>query len=123
MHRSVRLLMTALLLLILSLVPAGASATPPWDTDSPLAMAAAAGDIVLISDLIEQGVDVNDVDSEGRTALMWAVASVRIDVAEVLLDAGEPAKNVPASFSEQGDEVLDLAKDGEHFLLRVRKKN
>ena len=44
-------------------------------------------------------------------------------VLEVLLDAGEPVANVPASFTEQGQEVLNVAKDGEHFRVKVRKRN
>ncbi len=44
-------------------------------------------------------------------------------VLEVLLDDGEPVKNVPASFTEQGQEVLNVAKDGEHFRVEVRKKS
>ena len=40
---------------------------------------------------------------------------------EVLLDAGEPAENVPASFTEQGQEVLGVTKDGQHFCVKVRR--
>jgi TusA-related sulfurtransferase len=45
------------------------------------------------------------------------------EVLEVLLDDGEPVTNVPASFTEQGDEVLNVSKEGEHFRLKIRKKN
>ena len=42
-------------------------------------------------------------------------------VLEVLLDDGEPVKNVPLSFTEQGQEVVDVAKQGEHFCVKVRR--
>jgi sulfite reductase (ferredoxin) len=43
-------------------------------------------------------------------------------VLEVLLDEGEPIRNVPASFSDQGQDVLDIADLGEHFCLKVCRK-
>ncbi|NIA06274.1 MAG: sulfite reductase, beta subunit (hemoprotein) [Actinobacteria bacterium] len=43
-------------------------------------------------------------------------------VLEVVLDAGEPVANVSASFAEQGQEVLNVGKDGEHFHVTIRKK-
>jgi len=42
-------------------------------------------------------------------------------VLEVLLDGGEPARNVPESFSSQGQEVLETKKRGDHYCLRVRR--
>ncbi|UCC98652.1 MAG: sulfurtransferase TusA family protein [Phycisphaerales bacterium] len=43
-------------------------------------------------------------------------------VLEVLLDEGEPIRNVPASFSEQGQEVLEVRSLGDHFRVKVRRK-
>ena len=43
-------------------------------------------------------------------------------VLEVLLDAGEPVRNVPASFSDQGQEILDVTNLGDHFCVKVRRK-
>lgn len=43
-------------------------------------------------------------------------------VLEVLLDEGEPVRNVPASFSGQGQEVLDVINLGGHFSVKVRRK-
>jgi sulfite reductase (ferredoxin) len=43
-------------------------------------------------------------------------------VLEVLLDAGEPIRNVPASFSDQGQEILDVTNLGDHFCVKVRRK-
>jgi len=43
------------------------------------------------------------------------------EVLEVLLDEGEPIKNVPASFAGQGQDVLDITDLGGHFCLKVRR--
>ncbi|MHB1458186.1 MAG: sulfurtransferase TusA family protein [Armatimonadota bacterium] len=43
------------------------------------------------------------------------------DVLGILLDSGEPAKNVPASFADQGQEVLSVEDRDTHFNIRVRK--
>ena len=42
-------------------------------------------------------------------------------VLEVLLDPGEPVANVPASFTEQGQEILEVIESDGHFRLKVRK--
>jgi len=42
-------------------------------------------------------------------------------VIEVLLDEGEPIRNVPASFADQGQEVIGTVKTDDHFCLRVRR--
>jgi len=44
------------------------------------------------------------------------------DILEVLLDAGEPAQNAPASFAEQGQEVLQVKNVGDYYLVKVRRK-
>ena len=40
---------------------------------------------------------------------------------EILLDAGEPVKNVPDSFSAQGQEVLSVEAEGDHFKVKVKR--
>jgi tRNA 2-thiouridine synthesizing protein A len=40
----------------------------------------------------------------------------------VLLDEGEPVRNVPGSFTEQGQEVLEVKNSGDHFCVKVRRK-
>lgn len=40
---------------------------------------------------------------------------------ELLLDAGEPVRNVPRSLKDDGDNVLALDVEGDHYRLRVRK--
>jgi sulfite reductase (ferredoxin) len=43
-------------------------------------------------------------------------------VLDVLLDEGESVRNVPASFTDQGQEVMEVKKAGDHFRVRVRRK-
>jgi sulfite reductase (ferredoxin) len=43
-------------------------------------------------------------------------------ILEVLLDEGEPVRNVPASFADQGQEVLEVKNSGYHFFVKVRRK-
>jgi TusA-related sulfurtransferase len=42
-------------------------------------------------------------------------------ILEVLLDEGEPARNVPDSFSEQGQEVIEIKNIGDYFNVKVRR--
>ncbi|GAF94216.1 unnamed protein product, partial [marine sediment metagenome] len=44
------------------------------------------------------------------------------DVLDVLLDDGEPVRNAPASFAEQGQQVLEITNMGGHFSVKVRRK-
>lgn len=44
------------------------------------------------------------------------------DILEVLLDEGEPVRNAPASFAEQGQEVLEVKSVGNYFCVKVRRK-
>ncbi len=44
------------------------------------------------------------------------------EVLEVLLDDGEPVRNVPASFDGQGQEVIEVKKIDDHFCVRVRRR-
>lgn len=53
------------------------------------------------------------------------LALERIEVGEVLgvlLDGGEPMRNVPDSFAQQGQEVLEMTDRGDHFCVNVRRK-
>jgi len=53
------------------------------------------------------------------------LALEKIDVGQVLdvlLNGGEPMRNVPDSFAQQGQEVLEVTDCGEHFCVRVRRK-
>jgi sulfite reductase (ferredoxin) len=44
------------------------------------------------------------------------------DVLEILLDEGEPVRNVPDSFTEQGQEVLAVKKADGHYIVRIYRK-
>jgi sulfite reductase (ferredoxin) len=44
------------------------------------------------------------------------------DVLEVLLDEGEPVRNAPASFADQGQEILEIADMGGYFSVKIRRK-
>jgi tRNA 2-thiouridine synthesizing protein A len=43
-------------------------------------------------------------------------------VLDVLLDEGEPVRNVPVSFADQGQEVVEVKDIGGHFRVKVRRK-
>jgi sulfite reductase (ferredoxin) len=44
------------------------------------------------------------------------------DILEVLLDGGEPVRNVPASFAGQGQQVMEVEDLGGHFCVKVRRQ-
>lgn len=43
------------------------------------------------------------------------------DLLKVLLDDGQPIRDVPRSVSQQGHEVVETEKEGDHWLLTIRK--
>jgi len=43
-------------------------------------------------------------------------------VLDVLLDEGESVRNVPASFADQGQEIVKVKETGDHFSVKVRRK-
>jgi len=80
--------------------------------------------------------DVNKIETTKQTIDLRGVecplnfvkaklALEKIDVGqilEILLDEGEPVRNVPDSFAEQGQEVIEIKDSGDHFCVRVRRK-
>ncbi|MBA7705601.1 hypothetical protein ES703_114433 [subsurface metagenome] len=44
------------------------------------------------------------------------------EILEILLDEGEPVRNAPASFAEQGQEVMEVKNVGDYFCVKVRRK-
>ena len=44
------------------------------------------------------------------------------EILDVLLDEGEPVRNVPASFADQGQEVIEVKETGGYFRVKVRRK-
>ena len=43
------------------------------------------------------------------------------EVLQILLDLGEPANNVPASFADQGQEIVSMGPIDAHFRLEIRR--
>jgi len=56
--------------------------------EPPLIAGAKAGSLRIVSELLKKGVGVNDQDSYGNTALMWAVKNKNPDMVALLLYAG-----------------------------------
>ena len=56
--------------------------------DSPVADAAARGDVETVRSLVRQGADVNAAQGDGMTALHWAAEEGSLELAEVLIHAG-----------------------------------
>ena len=53
------------------------------------------------------------------------LALEKIEIGELLdivLDEGEPVKNVPDSLTQQGQDVLEVKQIGDHFCVKVRRK-
>lgn len=44
------------------------------------------------------------------------------EILEMLLDDGEPVRNAPASFAEQGQEVIEVKSKDDYFCVKVRRK-
>ncbi|MCS7254517.1 MAG: sulfurtransferase TusA family protein [Armatimonadota bacterium] len=44
------------------------------------------------------------------------------DILEVLLDDGEPIRNVPASLENDGQEIVEIRNEGEHWSVKVRRR-
>ena len=44
------------------------------------------------------------------------------DIIEIFLDDGESVQNAPASFSQEGQDVLDITNIGNYFSVKIRRK-
>jgi len=71
----------------------------------------------------------NEIDLRGVTCPMNFVrAKMQLSrtevghVLDVILDNGEPTRNVPSSFSEQGQEVVSVTNEGDHSRVSVLRK-
>lgn len=76
----------------------------------------------------QSGAEQRQVDLRGVACplnfVKAKIALEQIDISqtlEFLVDAGEPVRNVPASFTEQGQEVISVEENGEHFVVKVRR--
>ena len=56
--------------------------------DSPVADAAARGDVETVRSLVKQGADVNAAQGDGMTALHWAAEQGSVELAEMLIHGG-----------------------------------
>jgi len=72
--------------------------------------AARDGFVTIGKALIKSGARVDGVDSEGQTALMWAVREGETEYAEMLLVAGAD----PEHRDRHGDTALDIARRINH---------
>ncbi len=77
----------------------------------------------------QQAAETHIIDLRGVACpLNFVKAKIELEkievghILEVLLDEGEPVKNVPASFADQGQEVLAAEPVGDHFHVKVRRK-
>ena len=76
------------------------------DGKTALMMAAGAGDLPLVKELVRRGANVNARDKRGETALMRAAKNGLPDMARLLLASGADAK----SKNVKGETALDYAK-------------
>jgi ankyrin repeat protein len=76
-----------------------------WEPQTLLAATAASGKAEAVAKRVEAGDDVNEVDSVGRTALMWSCICTSPSVARTLLQAGARVDLM----DEEGYTALHLA--------------
>jgi sulfite reductase (ferredoxin) len=95
------------------------AATPPAAPSAGASKAAGAGGDAATSEIDLRGVacPMNFVKAKLRLETMEVGATLG-----VLLDDGEPAQNVPASFRNEGQEVTDIRATGDgHWRVVIRK--
>lgn len=97
--RSLRWLIS--LFVVIQLSACGPS---PWD-EPPLHEAAKNGDIEDVRELLDAGIDVNSLNSEGATPLHWAAFKGHVDVAKLLVKRGAKVN----ALTEKGSTPLRLA--------------
>ncbi|KAG7382670.1 Leucine-rich repeat serine/threonine-protein kinase 2 [Phytophthora pseudosyringae] len=69
---------------------------------SRLIEAAKAGDLAVVRQLVQGGVSFNAKDSDGRTALMWAACSGRVEIVQYLVEQGADKGTALMWAAEQG---------------------
>jgi ankyrin repeat protein len=72
------------------------------------------GDPTMVAKLIEHGARLNDRDSHGRTALMYAVVSGHAEIVRTLLDSGADVDLA----SNDGDTPIDAAMESSNPTIR-----
>ncbi len=86
--------------------------TPVFAQANDLIDAAKEGDLETVQSLIEQGADVNAIDNNGNTALMWASARGHTETVGFLIDKGADVNAV----DNDGDTALKIAKSWLKYL-------
>ena len=76
----------------------------PWD-EPPLHDAAKNGDIEEVRELLDAGIDVNSLNSEGATPLHWAAFKGHVEVAKLLVKRGAKVN----ALTKKGSTPLRLA--------------
>jgi sulfite reductase (ferredoxin) len=84
---------------------------------------------VQVQDSEESASEIRSVDLRGvGCPLNFVKAKLELEkvavgeALEVLVDAGEPVRNVPESFVQQGQNVLGVKESGDHFTVTVRRE-
>jgi TusA-related sulfurtransferase len=80
------------------------------------------------TDLNKNGTGNNLIDLRGVACpLNFVKAKLELEkletgsILEVLLDEGEPVRNVPESFIQQGQDVIDIKNIGQYFSVKIRR--
>lgn len=76
-----------------------------WIPETDLSCAVVSGDLIRFTERIEAGADINEIDSQGRTALMWASLCHAEPFVKLLLEA-DAELNL---FDEYDESALHLA--------------
>ncbi|GMH37558.1 hypothetical protein BSKO_05431 [Bryopsis sp. KO-2023] len=74
-----------------------------WDLKKEIFSACEDGDVEAIQDLAENGVDITEVDEDGRNCLHWAASKGQTEVAAVLIQ-----QNVNLNAQTEGDKATPL---------------
>ena len=78
---------------------------------------------------IKESIDITkSVDTCGDVCPMnvvktkFAMKDMQVDeVIEVILEGGDPLKNVSRSVKEEGHQIIEVRRDGENFRILVKK--
>ena len=71
--------------------------------------------------LLNSGAGIRETDKEAKLKLEAMTVG---DQLSIILDEGAPIQNVPASFREEGQEVVEMNQiDEKHWRVLVKKKN
>ncbi|HKB64599.1 MAG TPA: ankyrin repeat domain-containing protein [Pyrinomonadaceae bacterium] len=86
------------------------------DGHTALMRAALDGNTEKVTELIQQGVDINQRDEDGRTALMFAVINSHYETTRVLLEYGA---DVNAKSNKGGTALMGAASEGDLRMVQA----